>query len=276
MKDVKDLRIIATGLDHPEGVACGPDGLLYAGGEAGQVYRVDPAGDSDVEQIADTGGFVLGVALDQAGAIYVCDVARAEILRIDQSGSVEVYCDNASDGELMQPNWLAFESDGSLLFSDSGTESFDVQDGRVIRVPPGGGTGETLELGTLHFPNGLAISEDGSAYVVETFTPRLARIVDDRLERLLDLPGLAPDGVAVTAAGGLVISCYYPYRILHMAPGAERPEILLDDERGLSLPNPTNVAFFGEDNKSLAIAVHGGQALAALDLDFAGAPLPRP
>ena len=30
----------ADGLDHPEGVTAGPDGTLYAGGEAGQIYRV--------------------------------------------------------------------------------------------------------------------------------------------------------------------------------------------------------------------------------------------
>ena len=30
----------ATGLDHPEGAAWGPDGRIYAGGEAGQIYAI--------------------------------------------------------------------------------------------------------------------------------------------------------------------------------------------------------------------------------------------
>jgi hypothetical protein len=39
---VTDLRagpftILVEDLDHPEGVAWSPDGVLYAGGEAGQV-----------------------------------------------------------------------------------------------------------------------------------------------------------------------------------------------------------------------------------------------
>lgn len=43
---IQDVKTLATGLDHPEGVALGPDGMLYAGGEAGQVLSrlstVDP------------------------------------------------------------------------------------------------------------------------------------------------------------------------------------------------------------------------------------------
>jgi hypothetical protein len=31
------LHVLATGLDHPEGITWGPDGRMYAGGEAGQV-----------------------------------------------------------------------------------------------------------------------------------------------------------------------------------------------------------------------------------------------
>ena len=40
----------ADGLDHPEGVTVGPDGTVYAGGEAGQIYRV--ALDGTWQQIA--------------------------------------------------------------------------------------------------------------------------------------------------------------------------------------------------------------------------------
>jgi gluconolactonase len=276
LRATADLRTIAVGLDHPEGVAFGPDGMLYAGGEAGQVYRVDPASGT-VDQIADTDGYVLGVALDAAGAIYVCDAIHAAILRVGTDGIVERYCERTSDGPLKIPNWLAFATDGALIFSDSGTEGFDVMDGRIVVVPPGGGDGRTLELNRpLHFPNGLAVDRAGVIYFVETFTPRLSRVVDGRIETLLELPRSAPDGVALTADGGLVISCYYPYRVLHLPLGATAPEVLLEDEVGLSLPNPTNVAFFGSGLETLAIAAHGGQFLAALDVPFSGAPLHRP
>ena len=91
MASVAAIERLADGLDHPEGIALGTDGMLYAGGEAGQVYRVDPAAGS-VEQIASTGGFVLGLCLDAAGAIYACDATLAAVVRIDPStGAVETY-----------------------------------------------------------------------------------------------------------------------------------------------------------------------------------------
>jgi len=43
------FEVFATGVDHPECVAFDREGNLWAGGEAGQVYRIDRQ--SKVEQI---------------------------------------------------------------------------------------------------------------------------------------------------------------------------------------------------------------------------------
>ena len=66
------VSVLVNGLDHPEGIAWGLDGYAYAGGEAGQVYRID-IDRGEMVQFADTGGFVLGMALDAQSNIYVCD-----------------------------------------------------------------------------------------------------------------------------------------------------------------------------------------------------------
>ena len=48
------VSVFVEGLDHPEGIAWGLDGHAYAGGEAGQVYRIDVER-REVVQFADTG-----------------------------------------------------------------------------------------------------------------------------------------------------------------------------------------------------------------------------
>ena len=36
------VEVYSAGLDHPECVAIAPDGRVWAGGEAGQIYVIDP------------------------------------------------------------------------------------------------------------------------------------------------------------------------------------------------------------------------------------------
>lgn len=40
MQALDGIRTVAAGLDHPKAVTVSPDGTVWAGGEAGQVYRV--------------------------------------------------------------------------------------------------------------------------------------------------------------------------------------------------------------------------------------------
>jgi len=268
--------VIAAPLDHPEGVAMGPDGTLWAGGEAGQVYRLDPEAGTATE-VANTGGFVLGIAHDAAGRLYVCDAGRRAILRVDPGGGgVDVWCDSAGGDPLETPNYLAFAADGALYFSDSGTESLEIRDGRMIRVPPGGGDGEVLDLGTLHYTNGTCVTGDGAVHFLETLTPRLSTIVDGRAEVISELPGTTPDGLAACADGGFLVSCYYPFHVLRVPPGGGPPEVVLDDPTGIHMPTPTNIAFYGEGLRRIAIASLGGQAVTGIDLGIAGAPVNYP
>ena len=138
MASLSDLYVIAAPLDHPEGIATGPDGELYAGGEAGQVYRIDQAAGAPVE-IANTGGFALGLAHDAAGMIYVCNISETPaIVRVNpDNGDISTWCDSADGAPLETPNWCAFAPDGTLWFTDSGTEDLNIQNGRLIRVPRG-------------------------------------------------------------------------------------------------------------------------------------------
>ena len=79
--NLKHAEMFAEGLDHPEGVALGPDGNIYAGGEDGQVYRINYES-RQVEAYANTGGLNLGMALDAAANLYVCTADRGGVYKV--------------------------------------------------------------------------------------------------------------------------------------------------------------------------------------------------
>ncbi|MHB1957183.1 MAG: hypothetical protein ACYCOU_25995, partial [Sulfobacillus sp.] len=45
-------------LNHPEGIAIDDEGYIWCGGEAGEIFRIDPNG-RHLELVASTGGFTL-------------------------------------------------------------------------------------------------------------------------------------------------------------------------------------------------------------------------
>src|SRR5207247_8505649 len=130
------IRTLAEDLDHPEGVCWSPfDGMVYAGGEAGQLYRLAVEGGPPELVATVEGGFLLGMAFDGNGALYACDSSNHRVWRIRPDGSYEPY------GEAIEyPNYPAFDAEGVLWISDSG--SVDEPTGRLFRIRPGGRTEE--------------------------------------------------------------------------------------------------------------------------------------
>jgi gluconolactonase len=267
---IERFSTLADGLDHPECVAVGPDGRLYAGGEAGQVYRLDASGP---RLLANTGGFVLGLCLDADSTIYACDQFRHEVVRIDAGGTVESYSDR-----IQTPNYPAFTADGTLFVSDSG--SWDGNDGALYRISPAGDC-RRLDLEVPAFPNGLALSPAGDwLYVVLSQLPGIVRVpiaggeVTGEPEPLLEMPGHVPDGLAVLADGDVLIACYNPDTIYRLHSGTAT--VLAHDPRRVVLAAPTNLALHGPGRTHLAVGSLGRWHVASVDIGRSGAPLPYP
>jgi len=275
--ELEALHELATGLDHPEGITWGPDGRVYAGGEAGQVYAISLEG--TVEEVASTGGFLYGVTTDGDGAVYACDFGRGEVARIAPPGEVETYSTGTVDHPLRVPNFSAFDDDGNLYVTDSGDWAAD--DGLVFRVEPGGTTAVWSDA-VPRFPNGCCLSADGRwLFVIESHGRCVTRLpIDDhgsagRPELVIELPGSQPDGIALADDGTLFVGCYRPDRVYRIEPGGA-PEILFDDPDGVSLNQPTSVAFIGPGLDRLAIASLGGWSVVVADVRARGLPLRYP
>jgi gluconolactonase len=263
-------ELLVAGLDHPEGVAYDPAAdAVYAGGELGQVYRVD-VGARTWEQVGTAPGFVLGLAADGRGRLALCVSEGEPSICVWEDGAVRVVA-----AGFTMPNYPAFGPDGTLYFSDSGTWAAD--DGCVRRLGPDGSVDElTRELRA--FPNGCAVSADGrTLWICQSYEPTVSRVdlATGAVELVVRIDGTVPDGLALTAEGGLLISCYRPDRIYHLGADGSL-EIVADDFQGTILGAPTNVCFVGQALDRVVSANLGRWHLTLLDLGLTGAPLHRP
>lgn len=248
--------IVADGLDHPECVAVGPDGALYAGGEAGQIYRID-VHSGEIATIAVLDGFILGIALDGDGNVYACDTTHGCVWVVDPEGHSAQLTTGTPSRPMRIPNYPAFDAQGNLYVSDSG--AWDEVSGCIFRVRPDGAT-EVWSESAPHFTNGLAIAPDGSSlYVAESTLPGVTRVpihpdgAAGDAEVMIVMPATVPDGLAFDESGALYIACYRPDAIYRWRPN-EAYELIASDDRGTDFAAPTNVAFGGPGRSDLYVA----------------------
>lgn len=260
-------------LDHPEGLAVHRDGSVWCGGEAGQIYRIEPDGNS-MELVASSGGFSQGMAFDQDDNLYICDLKYGVVFKLDtRSGSLEKFAEGAEGRRIGICNYPAFGPDGSLYVSDS--NAFKQPGPGIFRFHPDG-SGELWYSEPVNFANGLAFSPDCRyLYVAETFGKAIFRIPIERdgsagvREEVVSLPGVLPDGLAFDVTGNLYVGCYEPSQVLRISSEGE-VECLISDEEAHLLCHPTNLAF----RENILFATNLGRwHITAIDIGIEGLPL---
>lgn len=300
------MNVIASDLRFPEGPVAMPDGSIIfvemAGGTLARAW-----GDGRTEIVADLGGGPNGAALGPDGRIYVAnngghdwiqqkhpplatgklppDYVSGRIEVVDPAtGKAELLYDRCGEHMLRGPNDIIFDRNGDIWFTDFGRAEPRRMDRGGVYWAKADGSEIREVIYSLHMPNGLAISADGSTlYVTETLTSRLWswEIEGPGAVRKLDttphgghfLWGASTfqrfDGMAIAASGNLVIGTLNNGGLTEIAANGlgARHHFIADQD-------VTNICFGGPGLKTAYLTLsHSGQ-LVSMPWHEAGLALP--
>ena len=269
-----DFRVIVSGVRGPEGPAIDAQGRLHlVSAEDASIIRVSSEG--DLSQIATTDGRPNGLLFNKNGEMFVADAKRKAILRIGSNGKAEVFVDEFAGTQFGGPNDLCFLPNGDLLFTDPiRRPQPDPAISPVYRVTPDGTV--TAFANDLAFPNGIAVSADGTqVFVSESRAQRLVAFTIDESGQLLDQqlirrfrePG-NPDGMAVDVKGNILQTLPGIRAIAYVSAAGD-----LLDLYHVSDWAPANLAFGGEDMKTVFVCGAAQNAIYQFRHAVPGVPL---
>jgi len=291
------MRVLATGLQFPEGPVALPDGsIILVEIARGTLTRITPSG--KVEVVANMGGGPNSAAFGPGGKIYVPNnggfrfhrengcfrpVAQADdysggrIEVVDlAAGKFERLYDTVNGQALRGPNDLVFDAHGGFWFTDLGkVRGRDRDHGGVYWARADGS-----EIREVIYPvlsaNGIGLSPDGrTLYVAETESARLWAWDITAPGEVKKLPWPSPhggrlvgsmdvyqrfDSLKVAQSGRICVATLINGGITEMAP-----------EGGIvahyPLPDPmvTNLCFGGADRKTAFVTLSYEGRLAAVD-----------
>ncbi len=217
---------VQSKLAGPTGIAVDAAGLLYiADSYNHRVRRVRANG--TLESFAGTGdngtaglnGPATRAQLtepralfaDRQGNLYIGDNLRnGRVLRVDPAGTLTNAAPNVT---FDTPQGIAIAADGALYVTESGR-------GVVRRVASGtatvfagngrykfGGDGGPAIAASLHFPQQMAVTPDGTLYFADTGNDRIRRVRPDGvIETVRSGPLRQPAGLALDPGGNLFVS----------------------------------------------------------------------
>jgi len=287
--------IVADGFAFPEGPCFDANGVLYlvemAGGAVSRII------DGRKEIVVSTGGAPNGAAFGPDGLLYFCNNGghwpaaestgnehglgglQAAIQRITADGAVEDVVTEIDGTPLNSPNDICFDDAGGFWFTDPRwaprRDDLSIDMSRVAAGDLGyvDSSGVARRIVTrILFPNGVAVSEDGSRlYVDETATGNVYEFPIDGPGELGD-PVLyaslgadaVPDGMAFDVRGRLYVASHGSGRVFVLEDGEVVEEILFDD------PEITNVCFGGEGNRTMFVTQCTRGAVARVEREVPG------
>jgi gluconolactonase len=278
------IRTLATGFGgggNTEGPVWWKEGgfLLFSSIGDNQVIKYTPGKGTSIYRERTNGAN--GHTRDVQGRLVSCEGLARRVTREEPDGSFTVIANAYHGKQLNKPNDVVVKSDGATYFTDPWNiaalpQAWDLDFNGVYRVSPDLGTVNLLTR-DLFLPNGLAFSPDEKIlYIVDSrrvqihaFDVMPNGLLANQTQRIfVDLKGPepgGPDGIKVDVAG-------------HVYTGGSGG-IYVVDPSGKKLgrivhgqPQTTNIAFGGDDWKTLYFTTHS--TLGSVQLKIAGLPVP--
>jgi len=242
---------VATPGGGPNGLAMGPDGMLYCCNNGGFEYH-------------EADGYLTphGIAHNYSGG---------RIERIDPAtGKVEVLYNSGDFGCILRgPNDIVFDSHGGFWFTDHGKVDYAKRCHDIVGIFYGKTDGSHLEevIFPSNNPNGCGLSPDGKTlYAAETYTCRLmkfnitapGKVAPDAGPGGPGIPLYRPagykffDSLAVEASGNVCVATIGESGISVISPEGELVEFVATDDIFT-----TNICFGGEDMRDAWITLSG-------------------
>ena len=216
---------------------------------SGNVLRVDANRECQIE--GNTGGQPNGAKFHRDGRLFIADKLRG-ILAFDlDDDSISVVAEFNRAEKIRGTNDLVFDADGGLYFTEPyGSSALDT-DGRVFYLPPGNDSRLEVHIDNLAFPNGIALSADGTFVFVGEYAkkrilsvPSASSIGDFDIATVAAYTegGVGPDGMAFDSDGNLYVAIFQGGEVRVIGPdGFHVGSIELPEEAGTFV---TNLAFY--------------------------------
>lgn len=292
-----EMKILAQGLQFPEGPVVRPDGsVLVVEIRRETITRIAPDGAAEI--LATPGGGPNGLAVGPDAALYLCNnggflfqdlggythtragmhpgYTTGRIERVDaRTGALSLLYDRCGEHPLSGPNDIVFDEHGGFYFTDLGKNRLRERDHGGVYYARADGSEIVPVAYPMVSPNGIGLSPDGkTVYVAETETARLWAFD-------LEAPGRprrhgfpSPNGgrlvcglggyqrfdsLAVAASGNICVATLVTGCITIVSPGGE----VLDQVK-TGDPMTTNIAFGGVDMRTACLTLSGTGRLAEM------------
>jgi gluconolactonase len=275
-----EFERVAGPYEFTEGPVWDGEGVLFTDIPTDRVMRYDAAtGETSVYREGTNAAN--GLKLGPDGTLYACEMRGRRVARYTDNGG-EPLVEEYGGGRFNSPNDLAFDSAGTLWFTDpfydtawldAETHGFDLDHRSVYRVDPAAPETLTRMTHDTTNPNGLLVSPDDEwLYVAQSdydgaLELRAYPIENDELGEFETLHDFSPhrgiDGMCLDEDGNVVATAGSdeggPGPTLYVfAPGGQVLETHPIDD-----PKPTNCAFGDEDLRTLYVTGSKGSLFRA-------------